>query len=41
MQPPRLFMLTLGALALGDSNGPPTQTTSAPDVAPAQSAPER
>ena len=41
MQSPRLFMLTLGALALGASNAPPTETAPGPVVPPAQSTPER
>ena len=41
MQPPRLFMLTLGALALGASNAPPTEAAPGPVVLPAQSTPER
>jgi hypothetical protein len=40
MQPPRLFLLTLGALALGASNLPATGTTSAPVAPPPQPAPE-
>jgi hypothetical protein len=34
MQSPRLFLLTLGALSLGASNGPAAETTPAPDCAP-------
>jgi hypothetical protein len=41
MQSPRLFLLTLGALALGASNVPVTETTSAPDAPPPQLAPGR
>ena len=36
MQSPRLFLLTLGALSLGGSNGPTAETTPAPDAAPPQ-----
>jgi hypothetical protein len=37
MQSPRLFMLTLGALALGAPTGPATEMTAGPVVPPAQS----
>ena len=41
MQPPRLFLLTLGALTLGAPNQPTAETTPAPDVPSPQSTPER
>lgn len=41
MQSPRLFMLTLGALALGASTGSATEKTAGPVVPPAQSTPGR
>jgi hypothetical protein len=41
MQSPRLFMLSLGALALGASTGPATETTAGAVVPPAQSTPAR
>ncbi|MFL5495450.1 MAG: hypothetical protein ACJ8DC_13795 [Gemmatimonadales bacterium] len=41
MHSPRLFMLTLGALALGASTGPATTTPPEPAVPPAQSTPDR
>jgi len=41
MQSPRLFMLTLGALALGASIEPMTEPTAGPVVPPAQSTPGR
>jgi hypothetical protein len=41
MQSPRIFILTLGALALGASTGPVPETTAGPVVPPAQSTPDR
>ena len=41
MHSPRLFMLTLGALALDASTGRSTERTAGPVVPPAQSTPER
>jgi hypothetical protein len=41
MQPPRLFLLTLGALTLSAPNGPAANTTLAPDVPSPQPTPER
>jgi hypothetical protein len=41
MQSPRLFLLTLGALSLGATNGPVTEPRSGPDVPAPPSAPER
>jgi hypothetical protein len=41
MQTPRLFLLTLGALALSASSGQAGETTSSPEVPPSETVPGR